>query len=177
MCYFKLYRRRLISREENNFYKNRCHSAIRQAKRNYFHRYFTNYKNDMRKYWRGIRNLIGKTDGRDGGRIECIKINDCKITDEANFANGFNSHFSTVARRLANELPPADNISPVSQIPFHANSFYFFPVTPDERKSTMKLKNSHYGWDKFSTRQFKIISSPFVNLLMNPLVWVFSLMC
>ena len=158
-CYFKLYRRGLISKEENNYYKNRCHTAIRQAKRNYFHRYFTNYKSDMRKYWKGIKNLIGKTERRDRGKIDSVKVDNCELTDERNIATAFNNHFSTVAHRLANELPPADHISPISQIPFHANSFYFFPVTPDECVNIiMKLKNSYYGRDKLSTRLLKIIS-------------------
>ena len=85
-------------------------------------------------------------------------MKNCELTDEKNIATAFNNHFSTVAHRLANELPPADHISPISQIPFHANSFYFFPVTPECVNIIMKLKNSYYGRDKLSTRLLKIIS-------------------
>lgn len=157
-CFFKLYRRGLISKNENNYHKNRCHTIIRQAKRNYFHSYFNNYKSNMKKYWAGIKCLIGKGNKRKGNTIDSLVIDNCEIVDEREIAAAFNNHFSEIAHNLEGKLPPADDISPTSLIPLQHNSFYFFPVTPGECIGIiMKLKESNYGRDKLSTKILKLI--------------------
>ena len=103
--FFKLYKSGLISKNENNHYKNRCHTIIRQAKRNYFHNYFNDYKSNMKKYWAGIKSLIGKNNKHVKKKIiESLVVDNCEITGEKELATAFNDHFSGVADNLEKEL-------------------------------------------------------------------------
>ena len=50
--YFNRYKRGIISKASNNVLKNQCKSIIRRARRNYYHEYFQNHRNDMKRYRR-----------------------------------------------------------------------------------------------------------------------------
>ena len=156
--YFRLYKRGYISKSQNNHHKNRLNSVIRRAKRRYYHDYFSNFKSDMRKYWEGVRSLIGRRRNR-GERIESMNIGGSIVSDEQEIANGFNLYFSSIAYSLRDNLPPVDNVSVTEFVDNVSNSFYFFPVTGNECHDIIsKLKNTSYGMNNISTRILKLIS-------------------
>ena len=168
--YFTLYKRGVISKNMNNYYKNRCNSIIRQAKRNYFHSYFNKYKHDMKKYWAGIKRVIGQDIKCNRRQIKSIVVDGRSIADEKGMACAFNEHFSTVATKLESILPPPDDVSPSSIVPFNFNSFYLYPVTPLEcEEIILKLKNTSYGQNKMSARILKFMS-PLISSTLSELI-------
>lgn len=163
--YYNLFKRGIISRRVNNMYKNRCNSTIRQAKRNYFNNYFHIHRNDMKRYWAGISELVGG--GRRNKTIDRLSVNNVIINDEIEMARIFNNYFAKVAINLEGDLPtPSDNTSPASLVPSNESSFYLYPVTPEECiRIVSKLKNVSYGKDCVSTKLFKRIC----HYVSNPL--------
>ena len=169
LYYFKLYRRGIINKQMNNFFKNKCNTVIRQAKRVYFHDYFAKYKHDMKRYWAGIKDIIGQ--GSKGSNCIGSVIKDCvEVRDKYEIATAFNEHFATIAHKLERELPPPDDESPASIVPARPNSFYMCPVTPEEcERIIIGLKNSSYGRDDISSRLLKYICK-YVSIPLSKLI-------
>ena len=157
--YFSLYKRGLISKEQNNYQKNKLNSVIRRAKRAYYHEYFDNFKSNMKKYWEGVRSLIGR--GGDRRRvIESVNVDGNIVSDSHIIASSFNSYFSNTAYVLRDSLPAADLVPVTQLIDPMPNSFYFYPVTVNECVNIIsKLKNTSYGLNCISARILKIISN------------------
>lgn len=168
--YFKLYKAGLITKEENNQYKNRLNSTIRQAKRSYYHNYFATHRSNMKKYWSGVRELIGRVKAKRDV-IESINVDGSIVSDGDIIAGTFNSYFSNVAYNLREKLPSPDNISVTDFIDNCPNSFYLYPVTIPECENVINnLKNTSYGVNVISTRLLKLISkqiSEQLTLLIN----------
>ena len=156
--YFKLYKRGLITKAQNNLFKNELNSKIRRSKRNFYHNYFMKYKSDVKKYWKGIRSVVGGRKCRND-TIKEITIDNRTITDPKIIADAFNAYFSTVAQNLHAALPPTDSVPIISLIDPVVNSFFMFPVSEYECKNVIsRLKNSSYGIHSISTRLLKLIS-------------------
>lgn len=57
-----------------------------------------------------------------------IKVNDTEITDKNEFADLFNSHFSTIGTNIANQIPDA-SVSVNDFITQSDSTFNFEPIT------------------------------------------------
>ena len=137
--YFRLFRRGLISREENSHLKNSINSQIRAAKRNYFNYIFKKYSKDIRMTWKTINLITSKC--RNSKTIKTILINNIECFDSPTIANFFNQYFSNIAIELETQIPPSD-IDPLTDVPRIRNSFFLSPVTVDETKLIVKSLNN-----------------------------------
>ena len=165
--YFRLYKRGIISYEENKRYKKCLSNVIKQAKRSHYRKLFNDSKNDMKKTWKGISELIGRSKKEN---INSIVFQDREISDDVGISNLLNHHFSSVAANLELNLPERDTISPTVFIENSSNSFYMFPVTVNEvHKIIISLNDTRYGMDEISTSIFKrcslIFAVPIAELL------------
>ena len=60
--------------------KNRINSLIYHSKKNYYTQYFSQYSNNIKKIWMGIKNIINiKT--KDHNAPNCIEVDSNLITD------------------------------------------------------------------------------------------------
>ena len=117
-------------------YRNRICSLIRVSKKQYFHKYFNDNLNNMKKTWDGINSLLHRKSTKVKS-INALKdhFNDNRITKDASrIANVFNKFFASVGANLANKLPIS--LSNYRDFLWKSRppntSFFFRPITPSE---------------------------------------------
>lgn len=153
-----------------NSYKSYCgilQKSIRQAKAQYYHRQFENYKADIKKTWKQINLLLSKKN----------KVHDLpkyffdgnnKLTDNIDIANCFNNFFCNIGPSLANSIQNPQNKSYTDYLKQNIlSSFSFSTITSDfTSKIIRKLKSkSSSGHDGLSSIQLKFISDDIVATL------------
>ena len=119
--------------------------VIRKAKILHYKKIFEESKNNMKKTWDTIFELIGKTKSKQEFPDFFMKDGK-KIIGNENISNSFNDFFSSIGSQLASKI---DN----SQKQFHEylenpvkDNFVFCKVTPtliEEIAKTIKSKNSY----------------------------------
>ena len=167
--YFRLFKLGIIDRGTNDRYKKYVDRIVRKSKRQYYFNYFNGNRNDSRRSWKGIKNIIG----RNTVTLETVRslsVNDCILTDEREIACAFNEYFSAVANDIISEMPESDGVSPCSNIELRANSFYLFDTTPNECVQLIcGLKNVSFGMNNISVRLLKcakyILAAPIAFLI------------
>ena len=76
--------------------KNEITHSIRTSKRAYYKKYFKDNKNNLRKLWKGIKELVNiKSKNYDSPT--CIQVNNVNITDPTVISNSFNDYFTSIA--------------------------------------------------------------------------------
>ena len=81
---FKLLKLGLISHEKNNRYKNILNSVIKNAKKQYYKRAFINNKQNLKKTWTMLKNLMGKKRHKT---VKSIIMNNTPLTSDLDIAN------------------------------------------------------------------------------------------
>ena len=81
--------------------KNKVTSAIRTAKKNFFHLSFRENHGNQKQLWSIFRNLSGKTKNSDG--VIFLEENKAQIRDPVKIAEIFNNYFSNLAKNLADK--------------------------------------------------------------------------
>jgi hypothetical protein len=166
--YFKLVKIGMIGESINKAYKNKLTSLIRIARNSYYKTSFENSRNNLKKTWNTIGNILGQ-----GRRSTCIKrliIDDREITDFDTMAEEFNTFFANIGSNLDSEIPPS-NTSPLENIRSNIpSSFFVNRVTEVEVAEIIsKLKktssNMHKLPVKILTRARYIISDPLSKLI------------
>ena len=104
--YFNLYRHGLISKSENNDFKNRVKRILDNARNSYFNRLFSNARNNIRSTWRIIKSLTSPNSKRD--TISCLVSDGVEYNEESQIANIFSNYFSSIANDLGSQLPSTD---------------------------------------------------------------------
>ena len=79
--------------------RNRIVAIIRKSKKHYFQNYFIKNAKDIKKTWTGIKNIINIKTTSKGQPISMLIDNDL-TTDPNRYAEGFNSYFSSIAKKL-----------------------------------------------------------------------------
>ena len=131
--YFELFRLGVISKNENNAYKNKVKSAIGKAKSMYYKSLFQNNMGNSRATWKTLNDLMGRK------RKSCIKYllngND-EIHDDKGIADLFNNYFTNIPLTLDSMIPNS-SIDPTSFISVNLQSYLseFQPCTPFEVSS------------------------------------------
>ena len=152
-----------------NSYLNQC---IRTAKKDFYYNEFSKYKNDIRKTWDTLKEVINKKTFKSD--FPAIFLHDgVEITGSKNIADKFNEYFTEIGPKLAR------SIDTVSKAPFDsylttpsAASFNFTYISPaDIVKIIRNLRpKSSAGYDNISTKLLKeiehVISRP-LNIIIN----------
>ena len=88
--------------ELNNNYKtqkNEITNLTRQSKKAYYDKYFTENKNNLKKIWQGIKNIINiKSKNQD--HPTCLISEEKTISDPTEMAGKFNDFFTSVADNI-----------------------------------------------------------------------------
>ena len=113
---FKKWKMGLISREENNAFRNKVNIEVRGAKNNFNKNSFSAARSDMRKNWKLIHDLMGSKNNKC--ITDKIVVDGREFSDPQDISNHFNNYFSSVASNLANQLPAPTTENPV----------FFWPV-------------------------------------------------
>ena len=74
----------------------------RNAKKNFYKKYFTENKNNLQKIWKGIKEVVN-IKSKNFEQPSCISNKDEAVTDPTKIANAFNGYFSTIAEDILNK--------------------------------------------------------------------------
>ena len=151
--------------------------SIREAKKKYYANQFLTYKNDSKKIWQKIREILNKT-RKTSNFPTSFKLDGKLITDKQTIADQFNTFFTEIGPKLANKIDctksSSDNFKhylkskPKSVFGFNSVS------TDDVQKIIYKLKKkSSTGHDGISTKLLQrlcpIIAMPLTSIINQSL--------
>ena len=142
-------------------YKTKLNRLLKKCERDYYDEKFESYKNDLRKSWNLIKEVINKK--RVQGTFNTFIINDEETCDKQTIVEAFNKFYSSIGPKLASKIPGSD-ISPTSYI---ANSnpetICLIPVSQEEvSKIILVLNDSSAGWDNIYS---KIVKQTYQHIL------------
>ena len=127
-------RRKETLREYNRILK----LSIRNAKKLYYHSCFNKYRDDVKKTWQTINNLI-KSKETDNDKKASIIIDDIELFDENEIADKFNNFFVHIGSNLANNINCPPNRSFHDYLRNHTE-FQFNFVNVSEESVTKIIK-------------------------------------
>ena len=154
--YFELYKLGVVSKTENNRYKNKVKSIIDAHKNVYFRKSFKENSNNIRETWKILNFLLSR--GVKNVTIKNILHNGALVTDSGEIAEIFNIFFNSVATQLDDSLPTND-LNPLDFIPRNSHSMFLYPITKEEcLKIIKKLKPKKTNKNKISDNIFKSIA-------------------
>ena len=164
-------------RTKSNFqtYNAMLKKTLRTAKTNFYHRCFENYRNDIRKTWSTINDLLNRNKKKKSFP-EFFIDNGEMIKDKLQIAQGFNNFFINIGPKLASKIKNQSNSNAYAYlIQKKSSSFNFKHINEmDISKIIDKMphKNS-FGHDGISSKLIKlmkpIISGP-LELIINDML-------
>ena len=149
-------------------FKNKLTHIIRIAKKNYFKEKFDMHRNNGKKTWETISEILKNKNKKTKVTDTFITSNGVPCTDNTDIANNFNIYFTTVGNTLAANLPQTDN-DPIELIESNPDNFFCIPTTPAEINNIIlhsKSKKST-GFDNIDSYIVKQIAPQIVNQLAN----------
>ena len=111
--------------------KNKLTHLIRIAKKNYFKEKFDMHRNNGKKTWETIGEILKNKNRKTTVTDTFITPNGKTCTDKTETANNFNKYFTTVGNTLAANLPQTGN-DPIELI--ESNPDNFFAYLPPRQK-------------------------------------------
>ena len=85
--------------EEYKILKNEITFLTRSNKKSYYDKYFSKNKENLRKTWQGIKEIIN-IKSKNYNSISCISENNVNITDPTKIANSFNKFYVSIADNI-----------------------------------------------------------------------------
>ena len=142
--------------KQYKLYKSQLNRELKVAEKTYYKDLLLSNKDNMRKTWSIIKNIIGTHKKTCTQKI--FKLNDGSTTDNKKIiSDKFNDFFINVGPNLAKAIPT------VNKTPLYCmknkifESMFIEPVTQDEIvKLIGNLKDSACGWDELSTKFIKL---------------------
>jgi hypothetical protein len=151
-------------------YRYTLDSVIRQAKQHYYQHRLTENRNNMRKTWQILREVIGKSCGKP--TLQCALIDGETCIDPRRISDELNNYFVNVGPNLERSIPIATRNPGTYLSGNYPNSMFLSPVTPSEVLSCMmQLKNSSAGHDSLLPSIMKTVS----RFISEPLTHIINL--
>ena len=172
-----LYSRKTLSPTEHNIYRFNSFLKIykqlcRSAKTNFYANKIKKFKNDSRKSWETIREVLGTI--KDKSQVPDFFIENHEIIKgDLNIADGFNKFFSEIGSKLSSEIPPAKGAFNTYLNDRIEENFVFKNITKEdilEVGKYLKPKRSA-GIDNLSSKQLKDI----LPTIADPILHIFNL--
>ena len=85
-------------------YRNQIVALCRQSKAFYFAGYFQHHSKNIRKIWKGVKEIISLKSNSVSKPIS-LRIDDTVTSDPDIVANSFNSYFASVAGNIRSRIP------------------------------------------------------------------------
>ena len=76
--------------------KNEITSLTRSSKKSYYEKYFTKNKDNLRKTWQGIKEIIN-IKNKNFNTVSCITDKNINVSDPKTIANCFNKFYVSIA--------------------------------------------------------------------------------
>ena len=168
--YKKYYKHRTVfNKREYQLYKSRLEKLMKIQEKQYYNDLIENNKNNMKKVWDTIKQVINKK--KHTSRSTKFLINNNLTDDKDKIVDHFNRYFATVGYNLAKSIPNNENFRNFLTKNY-AHSIYLEPVEESEiMKILNTLKNSAPGADDIKAGPIKHISPHIV----KPLTYICQL--
>ena len=116
-----------------NLFRNRITRELKKAKRDYYKTFFDNNINNMKKTWKGIKDILNLK-SKDDQHISQIYHNNKTISNEKDIANVFNNFFTNIGTNLDSEIPKTNIMkNPQTYLQNKVEqSLILTPTTPSE---------------------------------------------
>ena len=159
---------------KNNLHVFNCilKKTIREAKIQYYDKLFSQYKNDIKKTWQTISNIICKSNTKRK-TLDKIIVDSKVIKDKKEICNKFNDFFANIGPKLATQIKPVSNKTYETFLKRRVlMSFSFTLVNENDvlkHLASLRTKNSA-GVDGISVKLHKKLSPALINpltLLIN----------
>ena len=177
---YKKYRSSNFNEEYGNEYKkyrNMLVTIIKNAKRMYYSESFSENRNNMRKTWGIIKELISRNDKNKKTKIEQLLICDegtnKVVSSDEGIANELNHYFVSIGSTLAKKIPTVNLDFENYLARRNEKSFFWKPIKETEvfdSLNALDAKKSH-GYDKLPVRLIKDA----IPYIVAPLTYIFNL--
>lgn len=169
--YYILYRKNVISKKTYSNYRNFVTNEIRKVKKKYYVEKFNAVKNDIKKTWCIINDVLRSKARKKQNTIRKIIVNDVIHENPNHISNAFNDFFVDIGKNIAESV--GGGLNDHKQYLSHINiphSFFFKPILPSETSQIINsLKNKSSNLNTIPTKLLKsirnIISIPLTNLI------------
>ena len=167
----KLYKKYLKHRSsfyhsKYKIYRNKINHLLRISKKQYYHEYFYHNNENVKKIWKGIKEIISHK-SLNNNLPSKINKNGTELTDNKSIANAFNDFFANIGSDLASKIPKI-NGSPHSYLGQpNSSTFFLFPTSCREIEDIISGLKSNKANGPYSipTKIIKLLK----NILSKPL--------
>ena len=145
---------------------------IRRRTRKHYRSYFETFKNNSKKIWKGVNELINKTNSKSSKNIH-LKDNGSTITDQKKVADRFNKYFTGIAQSLVNKLGKTKSKFTDYLKEPNVNSIFINPVNESEVYDQLATLDESTTADSYNipVRLIKLIK----NIITEPLTYFINL--
>ena len=120
-------------------FRNKLNHIIRISKKKYYHNILEKNKQNFKKTWSILNNIMGRNTKRKNTLPTTFFDDKKSYSSPSDIANQFNSFFTGIGPSLANKIP-SSTIPPTHYLKNHiSNSIFLAPVTPEEILDLTKL--------------------------------------
>ena len=135
-------------------FKRNLRYALRRAEAEYYESAIQANRNNIKKTWEILNNLMGRNTERRAIYEICVR--DSKLTQTSEICEAFNEYFTNVGENIAAEIPQSDSDIQSFLSNNYPQSMFFTPVTEGEVIICLsKLKNSSPGPDTLHPQLIK----------------------
>ena len=129
--YCDLLKTGVITKAENNRFKNSVKSIIDKTKLEYYKNLFKKSMGNARATWKNLNDVMGRINCQN--KLKCIVQDGEEIVDDKKIADAFNNYFYNIPLELDASVPPS-SIDPLHFITTHIGTILdqFEPCTPPE---------------------------------------------
>ena len=152
-----------------NRHRNALTSLMRTTERRYNEDQLELYKNDLRKVWKIMKEVIGKTN--DSRKQDLEMFVDGSISkDPKTIVTAFNDYFVDIGPQLASRIN--SDVNPMSYISADSKKSIVIPYGTEYEITTILsgINNSSPGWDNIPSAILK----PFIKEYIKPLTYVIN---
>ena len=148
--------------------RNNLNKTIKETKSKYYQSKLNACK-DHKENWKLINELLNKTSKTT--TINELTVDEGKIVGDENIANEFNSFFSHIGTRLAENIDPSD-VDPLSFVTPTLHNFTFQTISHAKIKNEIKQMKTakSAGYDKISVKLLQAAG----NAIVQPLTYIFN---
>lgn len=149
-------------------YRNKLNGLLRKAERNHYDEVFTHNKNNLKKSWAIIKEVINKNKNKNKSISSKFVIDNNIISDNNVIAETFNKFYVNIGPSLAKKIPNCHK-NPLSYINKHVSeSMLLHAVDNNEVQNIItSLKEASPGWDNIHAKIIKCTYNLFLDQLTH----------
>ena len=153
-------------------FKNRVTGMIRLSKQTYYANKFFEYKEDIKRTWKVINNILKPRNYSFNRSVKKIIVDDTEYTHNVDIANKINDYFVNVGKKIAEGINANDD----DHLKYLTNnnfvqSFFFSPINAQDISSIiLSLKNKGAGINSCPINVIKRLTniiSPLLASILN----------